>query len=205
MGQTSAADTNRSTDRGTEILLCEVKAILDRYWFWQGVLAELEHAYVIYRQFQGGISPVLPLPKKVDMALGALEAVLLQGIDLRSRQLYAFIMERPAFSNMYEHVYEEDTKSTTKRFKKGPGLPTEAGAYKTHRLWWCLQNLLGEYDVAARLSIPMLLSMLDDHLSSASAQERRKMDEVLYQRFSDFATMMKITQSLRFHRPSYTK
>jgi hypothetical protein len=205
MGQTSAADTNRSTDWGTEILVCEVKAILDRYWFWQGVLAELEHAYVIYGQFQGGISPGLLLPKKFDMTLGALEALLLQDIDLRSRQLYALIMERSAFSNMYEHVHEEETKSTIKKFRKGPGMPTEAGAYKTHRLWRCRQNLLGEYDVAARLSIPMLLSMLDDYLNSASAQERRKMDEVLYERFSDYETTMKITQSLRFHRPSYTK
>ena len=205
IGQATSVDAHRNTDWGTEILLAEVKAIVDTYWFWQGVADELDNITSIYSRFRDQIAPGSPLPVKYGKALGSLEAMLAQGIDLRALQLSALKHERPAFSDLYEHTYDPANKSTLSSLKKTPDMPRREDEYKTHRLWWCLGNLLGDYDMPTRVPYPMLLGMLDDHLQSSDANERNKMDEIMYERFSDYATMLKLFESLRFHRPSYAK
>ncbi|KAH6883407.1 hypothetical protein BKA58DRAFT_448190 [Alternaria rosae] len=205
IGQASSIDAHRNTDWGAEILLAEVKAIVDTYWFWQGVADELDIITSIYNRFRDQIAPGSPLPVNYEKALGSLEAMLAQGIDLRALQLSALKHERPAFSDLYEYIYDPAHRSTLSSLKKTPDMPRKEDEYKTHRLWWCLGNMLGDYDMPTRVPYPMLLGMLDDHLQSSDAKERKKMDEIMYERFSDYATMLKLFESLRFHRPSYAK
>jgi hypothetical protein len=185
--------------------LFELRAVLEEYWFWQGVLVELDYAKGTYDRFRDEIGPGSALPERVANALGALEALLAQEIDLRGKQLRSLLHERPAFTDMYDHVHDEVTKSSVSGLKKVSGIPEPATEYKTHRLWWCLGNLLGTYDMEGRLPYPLLFNILDDHLASAASDERKKMDEILYERFSDFATMIMLLKGLRFHCPTYAK
>ena len=205
IGQTSATHAFQSSDWPTELLLLEIKALLETYWFWQGVLVELEHTKGIYDSFRDEIRPGSALPTRVETALGALEALLEQGIDVHGRQLRCLVQDRPAFSGMYNGVSDEATKSRFSELKEVSGRPEPATEHKTHRLWWCLGNLLGTYDTIGRLPYPLLLGILDDHLGAAGAGERKKMDEILYERFSDFATMIKLFEALRLHRPTYAR
>lgn len=50
-------------------------------------------------------------------------------------------------------------------------------------------SLLLGYDTKNRLPYPLLFEMLDEHLSAAGANEQKKMDEMPYERFSDYATI----------------
>ena len=205
IGQTSATHAFKSSDWPTKLLLLEIKTLLEAYWFWQGVLIELEHANGIYDRFRDAIGQGSALPTQVESALGALEALMGQGIDWRAKQLQCLFMDRPVFSGMYDEVNDEATKSRITELKEVSGRPEPATEYKTHRLWWCLGNLLGRYDMTGRLPYPLLFGVLDDHLGAAGASEREKMDEVLYERFSDFATMLKLFEALRLHRPTYAR
>ncbi|EOA90362.1 uncharacterized protein SETTUDRAFT_67622, partial [Exserohilum turcica Et28A] len=178
---------------------------ITRYWFWQGVLVEIEHTSALFSRFRDHIAPGSDLPQKFESALGALEAIIDQGIDLRVRQLSSLLRERPGFSDLYEHEYDAATNSSITRVKSCPGMPNPVTEYKTHRLWWCLGNLLAEYENPSRFPYAMLFGILDDHLRTSSANERKKMDGIMYERFTDFATMIKLAEALRFHRPSYAK
>ncbi|KAF2126717.1 hypothetical protein P153DRAFT_254026, partial [Dothidotthia symphoricarpi CBS 119687] len=187
-----------------EITLAEIKAMVEMYWFWQGILVELEHTRHMYRVFRDHIAPGSPLPPKVNFALGALEALLVQGIDKRGKQLQALLRARPAFYHMYHHSRSSKTEMISS-LKDSPNKPNPADAYKTDRLWWCLGNLLGEPRTPTRIPHTVVLGLLDDHLQIADQKEIRKIDGILLERLSDYATMHEIWEGIRLHRPSYTE
>ena len=205
VNQTNMAQEHRKSNWLTDVSLGEIQALFERYWFWQGVLVEIEHTSALFSRFRDHIAPGSDLPQKFESALGALEAIIDQGIDLRVRQLSSLLRERPGFSDLYEHEYDAATNSSITRVKSCPGMPNPVTEYKTHRLWWCLGNLLAEYENPSRFPYAMLFGILDDHLRTSSANERKKMDGIMYERFTDFATMIKLAEALRFHRPSYAK
>ncbi|KAL6711395.1 hypothetical protein ACN47E_004329 [Coniothyrium glycines] len=207
--QMQTAQAHRGQTICTEILVHEIRAIAERCWFWQGVLAELKHTHDAYHRFRDEIGLGSRLPKKVNAALGALDGLLVRGIDLRAKQLEALLHERPAFSDMYNYTYSTATSNnvsvTSSSLKNDASRPAQATEYKTHRLWWCLENLLGDPNTSTRLPYSLLLRILDDHLSCSGPNERRKMDEIMYERFSDYAFMLELLESLRLHRPLYAR
>lgn len=55
-----------------------------------------------------------------------------------------------------------------------------------------------------RVRYVMLLDMLDEHLANSSAEERGRLDEILYDKLSDYATILQLLWAIRMHRPRYT-
>ncbi|KAF2845574.1 hypothetical protein T440DRAFT_260676 [Plenodomus tracheiphilus IPT5] len=205
LGQMTMVGLYKKKDWGSEMLVLELKVHAESAWFWQDVLAELNHVKGIYERFRDSVGAGTPMPAKLTKALGALGALLSHGINHGARQLTALMHERPAFSGMYDRIHDPTTKSIVWKLKHGPDRPDKATESTTHRLWWCLGNLLGDPDLPNRMPFAELLDVLDDHLSSSSAKERARLDEVLYDRLSDHTSLVKIYENLNLHRPSIPK
>jgi hypothetical protein len=161
----------------------------------------------VYHRYRDSITPGQPLPKKVDQALGALELVLVNAVHERSQQLQAIVSQRPGFRENY--VYGDTTLnkkglySVTYKFKCFGANEDEGNAniYREQRLWWILMQLQGEPDSHTRFRYAMLLDMLDDHLAKSSTEERARLDEILYEKLSDYATLLELFWSIRMHCP----
>jgi hypothetical protein len=133
--------------------------------------------------------------------------VLVNAIHERSQQLQAIVSQRPGFRENY--VYGDTTPN-----KRGSCDVTyklkcfgvnehegHANIYREQRLWWIIMQLQGEPDSHTRFRYAMLLDMLDDHLAQSSTEERARLDEILYEKLSDYATLLELFWSIRMHCP----
>jgi hypothetical protein len=205
--QMQTVESVRQKHAAFTIINWEITEDINIHWFWRGVLLEFEHLQNVYHRCRDSVAPGAALPKEVDRALGAVELVLVNAIHERSQQLQAMISQRPGFRDNYEHdgvkldsrgVYESAI-----RFKKFAEDEDEGNAiiYKTQRLWWILMQLQGEPDSQTRFRYAMLLDMLDDHLATSPSSERTRLDEILYEKLSDYATLLELVWSARMHCP----
>ncbi|KAI8943313.1 hypothetical protein NX059_001333 [Plenodomus lindquistii] len=205
LGQMAMVGLYKTKDWGAEMLVAELKVHVESAWSWQAILAELKYVKAMYEKFRDSVGPGTPMPPKLNNAMGALAALLARDIDHGARQLRALLHERPAFSFMYDRVHDPATKSIVWKLKDGPDKPDCAHETTTHRLWWCLMSLLGDPDLPTRIPYAHVVGILDDHLASASPKERARLDEVLYDRFSDHISLVKIYETLNLHRPMVPK
>lgn len=208
--QMQAVETVREKQVATKVLAWELIEDVNIHWFWRCVMLEFEHLQTLYHRFRDSIVPGAVLPKKVDQALGALELVLVNAILMRSQQLQAIISQRPGFRSNY--IYHGTTMNakgvyeTAIEFKKFAANADEGNAiiYREERLWWILLQLQGEPDSHTRFRYAMLLDMLDDHLANATSAERARLDEILYDKLSDYATLLELLWYVRLHCPRNT-
>lgn len=78
--------------------------------------------------------------------------------------------------------------------------------YRYDPLLWCLKELVftpGQAEAPSRLSKQYLFSFLDAHLTSASGEERASLDELLYEKFTEYAVLNKMLADFRLHRPKF--
>ncbi|CAO2649990.1 Nn.00g012820.m01.CDS01 [Neocucurbitaria sp. VM-36] len=185
---------------------------IDINWFWRNTLIEFKNLQQLYHRYRDSITAGTPLPKKVDNALGALELILVNAALKRAKQLNAIISQRPGFRCIYESSRVTKTVSGGKNMYEGTiGVKEEftksegsAFAYRTQRLWWILTQLQGPPDSEARFRYAMLLDMLNDHLANSSPTECGRLDEIIFEKLSDYATILELLGAIRMHCPRNT-
>lgn len=62
-------------------------------------------------------------------------------------------------------------------------------------------QLQGDPEDHTRFPYSILFEFLDVHLASANSKERSRLDEILYDKLSDYATIIYMLQQLRIHHP----
>ncbi|KAI8943314.1 hypothetical protein NX059_001334 [Plenodomus lindquistii] len=199
---------------GVTITNGEIMGDINLNRFWLMTLLEFKHLQGLYHRYRDSIIAGSPLPKKIDGALGALELILANEIHTRAKQLDAIMAQRPGFRNMYEAFemtgrasddvskLEGITRVKAEFTKKGDGPSSGvAHAYRKERMWWIFTQLGGPPDSETRFRYAMLLDMLDDHLASSSADERGRLDEVHYEKLSDYVILLQLLWAVRMHRP----
>jgi hypothetical protein len=219
MRKIAQMETVESTGRnrvGLDLIAIELGADVDVNWFWRSALVEFEHLQQVYGRYRDSIKPGSPMPRRVDNALGALELTLVNELHTRIKQLGAIVTQRPGFRSIYDStpivrsntpraMYEMKTRIKSQFTKQDGDVPVgQALAYRTERLWWILLQLQGEPDSEKRFSYPMLLGMLDEHLAKSDRNERARLDEILYEKLSDYATLLELLWAVRMHRPRNT-
>jgi hypothetical protein len=116
-------------------------------------------------------------------------------------QLQAVISQRPGFQDQYELQQDADTDGFITSPKAGF---TMANTYRDDPLWWCLLQLLGPPDDQQKFPTMLMLEFLNEHLATASRAERSRLDEVLFEKLSDYATVMELLAAVRMHFPKCT-
>jgi hypothetical protein len=208
--QMQTVETVREKSTATTVLTWELIEDVNIHWLWRCVMLEFEHLQALYHRFRDSITPGEVLPKKIDQALGAIELVLVNAIHERSQQLQAIIIQRPGFRcNYVHHDTTMDAKgiyTTTYRVKEFAADANESNAviYREQRLWWILLQLQSEPDSHTRFRYAMLLDILDDHLANSTSKERARLDEILYEKLSDYASLLELLWSVRLHCPRNT-
>lgn len=201
LGQMHLAAKDRARILGPKMIAHELTGDVHLHWFWQGVVDELEYARDVFHYYRDSILPGHALPKKVDQALGAFEVLLVNGAEIRSLQLQAVVPQRPGFSQWYDIGYEVETGRYLFPLKDHV---SSGIAFKKDPLWWCLMQSLGQVDDQHRFPYPMMLKFLDDHLASSPKAERSRLDEILFDKLSDYATIMELLNAVRMHHPKCT-
>ncbi|PVH96283.1 hypothetical protein DM02DRAFT_632149 [Periconia macrospinosa] len=220
MRKIAQMETIESTGRnriGLALITAELVAEMDINWFWRSAQVEFEHLQKFYGRYRDSIMPGSPMPKRVDDALGALELTLVNELHTRIKQLGAMVTQRPGFRSIYDSatppvgsntsgvMYEVKTRVKSQFTQQDGDVPVgQALAYRTERLWWILFQLQGEPDSEKRYPYPMLLDMLNEHLAISDRHERGRLDEILYEKLSDYATLLELLWTVRMHRPRNT-
>ncbi|KAL5398629.1 hypothetical protein PMIN02_001325 [Paraphaeosphaeria minitans] len=189
-------------DAGYQIISNEIMGDLVMHWFWLGVSEEFEHAKSMYRRYSNLICRGQALPKEFDDALGALEVLLVNTVHERSKQLQYLISQRPGFSRWYNHQpFDPKTKMAGYTLN---ATGDSGDAFREDPLWWVIMQLQGDPEDQTRFPYAMLFKYLDEHLASASKSERSRLDELLYDKLSDFATIIELLTAVRMHFPKCT-
>ncbi|MCJ1382619.1 hypothetical protein MMC17_005732 [Xylographa soralifera] len=164
---------------------------------WQWVLIECQNIKQQYLKFRDRIYPGTRLPPEYDQALTTLEMLLVNQMHIRAKHLFAVMPQRPGFRHSWRFDYSKPGKSTRWRATEGP---TEED-FNTDPLDWCLGQLLGDPDAARRYDHALLFAFLDDYLSTCSSAERARLDQHLYDLYSDYAANHALLVTIRLNRP----
>lgn len=202
VGQAHLIGQHQNEDFGHQMISNEITGDLAMHWFWLGICEGFEHAKSAYHRYSGLIRRGQALPKEVNDALGALEVLLVNAVHQRSLQLQLLISQRPGFSHWYNHEpYDPITRSSGYTLN----CPEDSGhAFRKDPLWWCIMQLQGDPEDQTRFQYDMLFKYLDEHLASATKAERSRLDEILYEKLSDYATIVELLAAVRMHYPKCT-
>jgi hypothetical protein len=210
LSQIQVIESMHQKHNAVAVINWEIVEDIHTHWLWRATLVEFENLQELYHRFRDSIAPGHALPKKVDRALGAIELLLVNTILDRSQQLQAIISQRPGFRNNY--VYSPTTldakgqQNTSPQFKQFGADEQESNAtiFREQRLWWILMQLQSKPDSPTRFRYGLLLDMLDDHLTKASSDERARLDDILYEKISEYATLLELLDFIRMHCPRNT-
>lgn len=162
-----------------------------------------------YRRFRDSIHPGQPLPRGLEISLAILEQALVDSMDKLAKHLSVFITQRPGFRQYYKFTMpKRGTGCTSQQIcanvENIMGC-TETEQYHRDPLDWTLMQLLGETDTEFRIDHAELFAKLEAHLADADYQERNRLHETLYARFSDFAAQHEMFSAIRMHRPASSR
>ncbi|KAH0367146.1 hypothetical protein KCU65_g4810, partial [Aureobasidium melanogenum] len=162
-----------------------------------------------YLHSRDGIQPGQPLPRSLELSLAILERALLDSMDTRIKHLTVYITQRPGFQHYYKftmldkaidhgsHFGIANVKTLLDRSK-----PEQ---YVEDPLDWTLMQIMGPPDTDVRFDYAELFAKLEAHLAEADSKERERLDETLYAKFSEFATLHEMLSAVRLHRPAYAR
>ncbi|KAF2873678.1 hypothetical protein BDV95DRAFT_605159 [Massariosphaeria phaeospora] len=196
--QMHAAENYRGNAIGDYVVPGEWIGDINIHLVWRGVLEEFEHTQQLYHRFRDSIHPGTPLPREYDDALAALEVLLVNIMHNCSKQLQALLTQRPGFQNLYHQGFERETGQVTMKLKESF---TTSVLFNEEPLYWCLLQLQGAPDDQRRFPYAMLLDFLDHHLTSSPTPERARLDAILFEKLSDYATIFELLSAVRLHRP----
>lgn len=179
-------------------LLMSLELVIDTWILsrWRWILNECQKVKGEYMKFQNKIRSGECLPKEYDQALGALEVLLKTQMNARSKYLFAFLAQRPGFGDQWTF----DRPFLGHIHMTRGNMPREEW-FKTDPLNWCLEQLLGDPDMPVRLDHTMLFAFLDEHLSTSPKSERARLDQNIYDSYSNFAANHEMLVMVRLHRP----
>jgi hypothetical protein len=102
-------------------LAVELLADLEMNFYWRAIVIEFEHLLHLFNVHGERVRPGTPLPRALDMALGALEVYLVNIVMHRGRGLQTGLLVRPGFEYLYDHILSDDGLSGTFKAKEEAG------------------------------------------------------------------------------------
>lgn len=75
--------------------------------------------------------------------------------------------------------------------------------FRKEKLWWIINQLIQDPTDNARFSHTVLLGLLNEYFATTSASKRGALDQVLYERVSDYIAYFQLLSTVRMHRPGF--
>jgi hypothetical protein len=181
-----------------EVTALEIVNDVHIFWGWQWILKELE--IVKYNASQVEMTRGQSLPSTLDGALSSLYAMLTYMIDRRSRHIQAVLPERPGFSSNW--TSDRDSFPGRVKLERNDGL-NMAQRFMKDPLDWYLSQLLGEPDGGVCYEREMLFAFLDSYLAEAPREQKLRLDELLFNKYTDFASLHEMRLMIHLCRPRF--
>lgn len=169
--------------------------VMNLYW-WLCIKEEAEHVKQVRARFEDQIHRGFPLPPKYDNALAAFELVLVNLMNIRCMLVRNEAQQRPGFEKYWESTRESEDILTMRQ--RHPGIPDK---FFSDPLYWCMMNLTVTADQEGAFEHAHVFAFLDDHLASASGEERARLDQIVLDGLSDIAANHQMLLAVRLSRP----
>ena len=187
-------------ERQEHLLGSYIYADVHSYLWWHWVEIECCHVRQLYVKYRDSIHPGLPLPSEYEMALGALELLLVNQCIFRVESMRSVLLSAPGFKENWDVEEVSGNPRGTFRARRR-GTTNFKQMLMDDPLEWCLMQMDQEPDKQGKLDHAFLFAFLEEHLSKSSKQERARIDELLMQKLSDLSASHEALVCVRLHRP----
>lgn len=170
------------------------------YWRWKWLKDECQNVKSLQDRFRDSICQGQPLPAMYEEALGALELLLDNLVNLRVGDLAMQLAHRPGFSSYYTFTSMEGG-AIIDSYRK-PGIFTKE-TYEQDPLFWCLTQLTGDTKSQGHFDHGHLFAFLEQHLLTCRHQDRKRVDVEVLRTVSDLVAYSEMLVNVRLHRPLF--
>ena len=152
----------------------------------------------MYDQCHQGRSCSTSLQTTYSNALWALELFLIQCFRGDLKRLRETLWSRPGFF----HYWKTDncTGGTAEELQIKR---RKSSSFRDDPFDWCITKILEDLDSPKGYDHAMLFAFLQNHLTTSPRSEQVRLDELLYQRLSDMASIYHMIESVRLNRPRH--
>ncbi|KAG9239749.1 hypothetical protein BJ875DRAFT_479170 [Amylocarpus encephaloides] len=168
------------------------------YWSWHAIVEALQNTKELHTQFKDDIHPGAPLPPTYEASLQELEMLLESQLRLRYQALPLLQSERFYFQRLFK--FESTSPDSI-----GPtGIIDIPDPLKNEPLFYALNVLYTEPDSKELENYDMgtKWAFLEDHLATSTPEAAGRLDEGLYDHFTDYAAVQDLFKSTHTHLPA---
>ena len=175
-------------------------------WTWDWIMTEILNVQKSYDRCADRVKRGQALPSAVNHSLSALETLLVFLMNMLSKHLQIVIPSRPGFRDFYTFEWRNigGTFRCLSAHKDGTSAGGGIDLFLKDPLQWCIQQLLVNPNNEIGYDHGLLFGFLEQHLASGSEKERSRLDQIIYQKLSDYATLHEMIVMVRLHRPRCT-
>ena len=173
--------------------------------FWEWTLEEVKSLQACQAKCAGDITPGSPLPDEFDKKLGLVELLLTQTMEGQAKMLEKVIAQRPGFRHLWNFDHRGPGETILTRKTKGTGSRLDSGQFVRDPIEWVLSQVTEGFDATRPANHSRMFEMLDQVLASSSAEERGRIDEILYKKLSNLAAIYEMLAMVRLQHPQATK
>ncbi|KAI6892664.1 hypothetical protein KC334_g13254 [Hortaea werneckii] len=168
------------------------------------LLEECEYVQRVCDQHKSSIEVVGVLPASYEKALGALEIFVINLYHTERYLLAQMLPRRPGFYRNHKYSNTADGHTISKiRLRKMDCTPNETNeaCYSDDPLLFAMYNLCGDPEDTRLLSIPFLMSFVEDLLARGTAEQHARIDQALCDQIGRMSVYGEILVNLRMTRP----
>jgi hypothetical protein len=137
------------------------------------------------------------IPVEYEKAAGCLEALIINILIGRTKDLMQAVMESPSFENHYVYVKGPVPKAFFTRLRTTEETPE---IFRTDPFFWCIVQMTNHPEETHKLDLAALFAFFDDMVTvEKSAADR--VDSRLLDHISDLAALWELLRAVRLQRP----
>jgi hypothetical protein len=181
------------------------------YWSWEWILEEARKLCKVQEELKVTLGSGGHLPERYERAIGSLQAFLRHQLKFRAIDISFILPSRPGFQSSWKIYYKQRLQSTLITRQRADLGITHFDLFFKDRLEYCLTRLmilphLKEcFDLMVQHEYARVFAILDEHLSEMSKKgktaELARLDEVLYNKYSDLSAVHQMLAMVQLHRP----
>ncbi|KAL5321494.1 hypothetical protein ACEPPN_009453 [Leptodophora sp. 'Broadleaf-Isolate-01'] len=219
-GERDANLLQKHKNRSTALELMRAAA---RFWSWESILEETQKIEALYEKALNNTHPDFPFTVEYKASLGRLEKLLWAESKWRETCIENVLPHRSGFSKDYKFEWFQDDESASCIQMRVDLGTTAVSNFFGDRLEFCLRTLIQDpwqnpelqelvefQDHSVRRFDPSaIFGILDEHLGDCHRKglkdELSRLDDVLYQFYTDLSAIHQMTAMLRLHQLTFPK
>ncbi|KAG4442716.1 hypothetical protein IFR05_001823 [Cadophora sp. M221] len=181
--------------------LLEITIDSGNYLWWKWTLEDCENIKRLQVKNSDEIKPGKDLPLEYDIVIQSFEMVLIQQMENFETNMQHSFPQRSGFRELF--MFRKSGGEVQWRLKHGKRRDSfwDGIYFKTETLSWCIANLVDPPKDRIKYPPSMVFAFMDEYLTTASKDERARIDEILYAQLSFYASLDELLCAIRVHRP----